>query len=88
LKLVKFVSVVLGFTLIFQGVGSVQALVSVQSVAAEDYTSARLQAALTGKRILVVSELTGVSSTWVNPDGSLTTESYGSPVRVRDGVGE
>jgi RHS repeat-associated protein len=88
LKLVKFVSVVLGFTLIFQGVSPVQALVAVQSVAAEDYASARLQAALTGQRILVVSELTEVSSTWVNPDGTLTTESYGSPVRVRDGVGE
>lgn len=88
MKLVKFVSVVLGFTLIFQGVSPVQALVAVQSVAAEDYASARLQAALTGQKILVVSELTEVSSTWVNPDGSLTTESYGSPVRVRDGVGE
>lgn len=85
MKLVKFVSVVLGFTLIFQGVSPVQALTVVQSVAASDYASARLQAALTGQRILVVSELTEVSSTWVNPDGSLTTESYGSPVRVRDG---
>jgi RHS repeat-associated protein len=88
LKLVKFVAFVLGFVLLFQGVSPVQALVSVQSVAASDYASARLQAGLTGQRILVVSELTEVSSTWVNPDGSLTTESYGSPVRVRDGSGE
>jgi hypothetical protein len=86
LKLVKFVAFVLGFVLVFQGVSPVQALVAVQSVAAEDYTSARLQAALTGQRILVVSESTEVSSTWVNPDGSLTSESYGSPVRVRDGA--
>lgn len=86
MKLVKFVAFVLGFVLLFQGVSPVQALVSVQSVAAEDYASARLQAGLTGQRILVVSELTEVSSTWVNPDGTLTTESYGSPVRVRDGA--
>ncbi len=85
MKLVKFVAFVLGFVLVFQGVSPVQALTVVQSVAASDYASAGLQAGLTGQRILVVSELTEVSSTWVNPDGSLTTESYGSPVRVRDG---
>ncbi len=86
MKLVKFVAFVLGFVLLFQGVSPVQALVAVQSFAAEDYSSARLQAGLIGQRILVVSELSEVSSTWVNPDGSLTTESYGSPVRVRDGA--
>jgi RHS repeat-associated protein len=88
LKSVRFVAFVLGLVLVFQGVSPVQALTVVQSVAASDYASARLQAGLTGQRILVVSELTEVSTTWVNPDGSLTTESYGSPIRVRDGSGE
>jgi hypothetical protein len=36
----------------------------------------------------VISELSELSSTWVNPDGTLTTESFGAPVRVRDGAGE
>ena len=44
MKLVKFVAFVLGFVLVFQGVSPVQALTVVQSVAAEDYASARLQA--------------------------------------------
>ena len=88
LKFVKFVSVVVGFALLLQGVTPAQAFTVAPSYAAEDYISARLQAAITNHRILVISEMSELSTTWVNPDGTLTTESFGAPVRVRDGAGE
>ena len=54
---------------------------------ASDYLSGLAQARLRDHRVLIVSELSEVSSTWVNPDGSLTTETFGGPVRVRDVAG-
>ena len=54
---------------------------------AADLLSARVQAGLRGHRVLVGDELEADSSTWVNPDGTLTTEVFGSPVRVRDVAG-
>ena len=88
MKFIKFVAVVLGFSLLFQGVTPSHAVVVAPSLAAEDFLSARLQAAVTGQRILVISELSETSTTWVNPDGTLTTEAFGSAVRVRDGAGQ
>ena len=88
MKFIKFVAVVLGFSLLFQGVTPSHAVVVAPSLAAEDFLSARLQAAVTGSRILVISELSEMSTTWVNPDGTLTTEAFGSAVRVRDGAGQ
>lgn len=78
----------MGFVLLLQGVSPASATETVQSYAAEDYLSARLQASITNHRILVISELSETSTTWVNPDGTLTTDSFGSPVRVRDDSGE
>jgi len=37
-----------------------------------------------GVRIEVLSERTEVSTTWANPDGTFTTESFGSPIRIKD----
>ena len=88
MKFVKFVAVVLGFSLLFQGVTPSHAVMVAPSLAAEDFLSARLQAAVTGSRILVISELSEMSTTWVNPDGTLTTEAFGSAVRIRDGAGQ
>ena len=88
MKLFKLSAFVLGFLLLLQGVSPVSASESVQSYAAEDYLSARLQANITKHRILIVSELSETSTTWVNPDGTLTTDSFGAPVRVRDASGE
>ena len=84
MRLFKFVSSVVGFALLLQGVVPAYAEVSETSFVAEDYISARLQAELTHHRILITSELSESSTTWVNPDGTLTTESFGAPVRVRD----
>lgn len=88
MKLFKLSAFVLGFVLLLQGISPANAVTNEISYAAEDFVSARLQASVTDHRILVLSELSETSTTWVNPDGTLTTESFGSPVRVRDGAGE
>ena len=46
---------------------------------AADLLSARVQASLRDHRVLVGDQLAADSTTWVNPDGSLTTEVFGSP---------
>ncbi|MGW6790800.1 DNRLRE domain-containing protein [Streptomyces chartreusis] len=53
---------------------------------AADLPSARVAARLSGKRVEALSERTESSTTWVNKDGSLTTEFAAGPVRFeRDG---
>lgn len=53
---------------------------------AADIPSARVAAALYGVRVEVLSERSDDSTTWANPDGSLTSELSGGPVRFkRDG---
>ncbi|WP_079175436.1 DNRLRE domain-containing protein [Streptomyces malaysiense] len=53
---------------------------------AADLPSARVAARLSGKRVEALSERTETSTTWVNPNGSLTTELSAGPVRFkRDG---
>ncbi|WP_371800297.1 sugar-binding protein [Streptomyces sp. NBC_01707] len=51
---------------------------------AADVLSARVAARLSGKRVEALSERTETSTTWVNKDGSLTTELTAGPVRFRD----
>ncbi|MFF3821038.1 RHS repeat-associated core domain-containing protein [Streptomyces bluensis] len=53
---------------------------------AADIPSARVAARLSGKRVEALSERTESSTTWVNKDGSLTTELTAGPVRFRDGA--
>ncbi|MFI5942067.1 DNRLRE domain-containing protein [Streptomyces uncialis] len=53
---------------------------------AADIPSAKAAARLSGKRVEALSERSGTSTTWVNKDGSLTTDMSSGPVRfVRDG---
>ncbi|GAA3637568.1 hypothetical protein GCM10023079_29620 [Streptomyces chitinivorans] len=53
---------------------------------AADIPSARVAARLSGRRVEALSERTETSTTWVNKDGSLTTELSAGPVRFqRDG---
>ncbi|KPI14873.1 RHS repeat-associated core domain containing protein-containing protein [Actinobacteria bacterium OK074] len=53
---------------------------------AADLLSAKVAARLSGHRVEALSERTGTSTTWVNKDGSLTTELAAGPVRFeRDG---
>ncbi|MFJ2781667.1 DNRLRE domain-containing protein [Kitasatospora sp. NPDC087315] len=61
------------------------------TVAATDPTgsiaAARAAARTTGKRVEAASERSEISTTWVNPDGTLTTELSAGPVRfLRDGA--
>ncbi|MEU5039486.1 RHS repeat-associated core domain-containing protein [Streptomyces griseorubiginosus] len=51
---------------------------------AADIASARIAAKLSGKRVEALSERTETSTTWVNKDGSLTTELTAGPVRFKD----
>ncbi|MFE5908157.1 RHS repeat-associated core domain-containing protein [Streptomyces wedmorensis] len=53
---------------------------------AADLASARVAARLSGQRVEALSERTETSTTWVNKDGSLTTELSAGPVRFRDAV--
>ncbi|MFJ8473220.1 DNRLRE domain-containing protein [Kitasatospora sp. NPDC094011] len=54
---------------------------------AADLPSARVAARLSGQRVEALSERTETSTTWVNKDGSLTTELSAGPIRFRrDGV--
>lgn len=60
--------------------------VSGQEVAeAADIPSARATARVTGRRIEAVSERTETTTTYVNPDGSVTVDISAGPVRVRRG---
>jgi RHS repeat-associated protein len=56
----------------------------VEPLTAPDVVSARVQALATGSRVQVLSETTETSQTWVNPDGTFTTESTGGPARIAD----
>ncbi|MFF4174232.1 sugar-binding protein, partial [Streptomyces sp. NPDC001744] len=51
---------------------------------AADIASARVAARLSGKRVEALSERTETSTTWVNKDGSLTTELAAGPMRFQD----
>ncbi|WP_327372338.1 DNRLRE domain-containing protein [Streptomyces sp. NBC_01217] len=54
------------------------------ATAASDIPSARVLARLSGKRVEALSERTESSTTWVNKNGSLTTELSAGPVRFKD----
>ncbi|MEU9148781.1 sugar-binding protein, partial [Streptomyces sp. NPDC048349] len=54
------------------------------ATSAADIPSARVAARLSGKRVEALSERTETSTTWVNKDGSLTSEVFAGPVRFRD----
>ncbi|MFE6228457.1 DNRLRE domain-containing protein [Streptomyces sp. NPDC057854] len=54
------------------------------ATSATDIASARVAARLSGKRVEALSERTESSTTWVNEDGSLTTELSAGPVRFQD----
>lgn len=81
-----FVAVVAAVSLVVSGFVPVfgAELGPVAPFEAADLLSARVQASLRDHRVLVGDQLAADSTTWVNPDGSLTTEVFGSPVRVPD----
>ncbi|MFG3496811.1 DNRLRE domain-containing protein [Streptomyces sp. NPDC047886] len=51
---------------------------------AADLASARVAARLSGKRVEALSERTESTTTWVNPDGTVTMDAASGPVRFRD----
>ncbi|MDM4763180.1 DNRLRE domain-containing protein, partial [Galbitalea sp. SE-J8] len=54
---------------------------------ADDYASARANAAGTGHRVEILSERTETTQLFVDPDGTLTRPEAAAPVRVRDDTG-
>ncbi|MFI8258235.1 DNRLRE domain-containing protein [Streptomyces filamentosus] len=54
---------------------------------AEDAASALLMARLQDRRIEVTGERTESTTSWANPDGSMSLESYTGPVRFKDDAG-
>ncbi|MBN6053037.1 RHS repeat protein [Nonomuraea sp. RK-328] len=50
---------------------------------APDEASARLSARLTGRRVEVADARTETTTTYANPDGTLTVDSFAGPVRFR-----
>ncbi|MGY0460029.1 DNRLRE domain-containing protein [Kitasatospora sp. cg17-2] len=56
------------------------------SAPATDLASARLAAKLRGKAVEVLAARSETSTTWANPDGTLTTETAAGPVRYRNGA--
>ncbi|GAB2993771.1 hypothetical protein GCM10027184_55350 [Saccharothrix stipae] len=53
-----------------------------------DVVSAAVSARAQGSRVEVESMRTETSSTWSNPDGTLTTEAHGAPIRFKDHGGD
>ena len=53
-----------------------------------DFPSAAIRARATGQRVEVTAERSESSTTWVNPDGSVTTEQFAAPVRFKNDKGE
>ncbi|MFI1106046.1 DNRLRE domain-containing protein [Streptomyces melanogenes] len=52
---------------------------------AADIPSARIAARLSRQRVEALSERTETSTTWVNPNGSLTSEVSAGPIRFKEG---
>src|SRR3954447_23168640 len=52
-----------------------------------DEVSARVTARVQGRRVEGEALRTETSSTWVNPDGTMTSELHAAPVRFRDRKG-
>lgn len=55
---------------------------------AQDVASAQLTARVRGQRVEVLADRTEDSTTFANPDGSFTSESFLAPVRVKDATAE
>lgn len=55
---------------------------------AVDFPSAVIRSKATGKRVEVSAERSESSTTWVNADGTVTTEQYAAPVRFQDEAGD
>lgn len=48
-----------------------------------DLVSAEAAARQTGSKVAITGEETATSTSWANPDGTLTTQVFDAPVRVR-----
>jgi len=79
----RLVAVFVTCFFVFSGLVFASPALAVEGQAA-DVFAARVIAKSSGARVLVTGLLDEFSTTYVNPDGTLTTDSYGSAIRVRD----
>jgi RHS repeat-associated protein len=79
----RLVAVLISLSLAFGGLLFASPAMAVDGEA-KDVFSARVIAKATHNRVLITGLLDEFSTTYVNPDGTLTTDSYGSAIRVRD----
>ncbi|WNZ14545.1 DNRLRE domain-containing protein [Streptomyces sp. 11x1] len=55
---------------------------------ADDEASAQLMARLQDRRIEILGARTAATTSWANPDGTVTVESFTGPIRVKDAAGK
>ncbi|WP_307659141.1 hypothetical protein [Streptomyces sp. V1I1] len=55
---------------------------------AQDESSARLMARVQKRRIEILIARTEDTTSWANPDGTVTVESFTGPIRVKDSQGD
>ncbi len=79
----RLVAVFVSCFFVFSGLVVASPALALEGEAA-DVFAARVIAKSSGARVLVSNLLDEFSTTYVNPDGTLTTDSYGSAIRVRD----
>lgn len=79
----RLVAVFVSCFFVFSGLVVASPALALEGEAA-DVFAARVIAKSSGARVLVTNLLDEFSTTYVNPDGTLTTDSYGSAIRVRD----
>lgn len=90
----RFVVVVVGVSLavaglvVFEQPAARADDASAKVVSRPDEVSARIAARAQGSRVEVTGDRTSDTSTYANPDGTLTLDAYAGPVRVRDAKGE
>ncbi|MCX4679701.1 hypothetical protein OG413_31225 [Streptomyces sp. NBC_01433] len=51
---------------------------------AANESEARILAQMQGRRIEILSRRTATGGVWADPEGSLTTEAYPAPIRVKE----
>jgi hypothetical protein len=79
----RLVAVLISLSLAFGGLLFASPALAVDGEA-KDFFAARVIAKATHNRVLVTGLLDEFSTTYLNPDGTLTIDSYGSAIRVRD----
>ncbi len=96
-RFLKFVAVVVSFALLVTGLEARQPAVAAPAAdpipavpkveSRPDLVSAVVSARSQGSKVEVESMRSETSTTWANPDGTMTTEAYSAPIRFKTAAG-